>query len=876
MRVYRALLRCYPPAFRARFGTDLVELFTDLHRQAAPRRVRFWWRIARDTMRHGLAERATTRRDARRSPFTPPPPKDAFMTTLLLDLRMAFRSFRSQPGFTAIVVSTLALGIGVTAAMFTIVNAVLLRPLPYDQPDRVVMLFERDPGGATQLVSQPAFEDWQSLTRFSHVALVGSQTANLTGSGEPDRLRAGFVTANFLNVLGVSPAIGRGFAAGEDRRGAPGVAILPHAAWETRFGSDPSILGRTLTLNNEPFQVIGILPRSFEFPFDDIEVYLPVWSWPGLPPPARGTRPLFALGRLADGVTIEEGEAELRQWAAATGAAYPDTNAGWSAQAVPFHTSMVRFVRTPLLLLMGAVVLVLLVACANVANLTLARGSSRDREMALRTALGAPRSRLVRQLLTESLLLAMAGGTLGLLASAAITDALLAIAPALPRGARVAPDGVVLVFTAGISALTGLVFGIVPALRTSRPDLRGGLQEGARATQAGGGRLRRTLVVAELALSLVLLAGAGLLAQSLYRLVTVDVGFRADRLLTMEYRLPRNKYAKPPEQWDVHRRILDRIAAVPGVESAALAGSLPFSGNGGSLVLWRAEDPPPADQRTPTAQYVPVTDRYFETMGLPLAIGRGCGPDDTPQAPLAIVVNQLLADRLWPGTSPVGRQVRAAGVPGAAVVVGVTRGTKHRSFNQTATPQVYGCFSQNPSIFATVAARTTGEPLALARSIQQAIWSVDPDQPMWKIRTMDAMMSASATNERFLAILMSAAAGLALALAALGVYGVMSYTVARRAREVGVRMALGASRGSILGLVLRESVVTVGFGLGLGVLGAVVGSRLLAAQLYEIAPRDPITLIVTAAILGATAIAASLLPALRAAGVDPVVTLRRP
>ncbi|MGE0462566.1 MAG: ABC transporter permease [Vicinamibacterales bacterium] len=881
---YRLLLRCYPASFRARFERDLLELFEDLHSAAAPPRIAFWVHVLIGTLRHGLAERIAMRSQPR--PF-PPRPGDSTMTTLANDLRLAFRSFRSQPAFTVTVIATMALGIGVTSAIFTVVNAVLLRPLPYDRPEQVVMLFERDPRGATAQVSLQTFEDWRArLTTFTHLATFGSQTANLTGVGEPDRLRAAFVSADFFAVLGVSPLLGRGFTEADDQPGAGGVAVLPHGVWTQRFGADPDILGRTITLNNLPFEVIGVLPRSFEFPFDDIEAYLPAAASPeyatltgratrpGLPASTRERRALFVFGRVADGVSLDAASAEMRQVSEQLAAAFPDTNAGWSAEITPFHAVAVRLVRTPLYVLMGAVLLVLLIACFNVANLTLARGTTRAREMAVRAALGAGRRRLAAQLLTESLVLAVAGGTLGLLLGAALTEGLLALAPPLPRSSTIGPDPAVLAFTAVISIVTGLLFGVVPALRGSRVPVRESLQEGSRATDARRGRLRQALVVAELALSLVLLVAAGLLARSLAQMARTDLGFTADGLLTLEYRLPRNKYAEAPQQWDVHRRILESVANLPGIERVALASALPFSGNGNRVAVWRAEDPEPEKGTATVVMAVSITDGYFAAMEIPVIGGRTCSRGDTPGAALAVMVNRHLAERMWPGQSPVGRRVRATGVAGEGVVVGVVGDTIHAGYRAGVGPQLYACFAQSPQIFATMIARTTGDPMASARAVQQAVWAVDPDQPMWKIRSMTSMVASGTGRERLLATLMAAAAVLALGLAAVGVYGVVSYSVTRRAREISVRMALGASRGSILGMVLRETAGVVALGLSLGFLGSLASSRLIANQLHEVAPGDAGTLILTGLVLAFTALMAAALPAARAASADPVTSLR--
>jgi putative ABC transport system permease protein len=869
--VYRTLLRVFPRSFRRRFETDLLDVFTDMYAAAPPPRARFWLRITWATLRHGLAERGVGPRGRQAASA---PPGDSIMTTLIHDLSLALRTCRLQPAFTAAVVITMALGIGVTSSMFTVVNAVLLRPLPYAEPERVVMLFERDPQGSIAQVSLPAFDDWQAaLTTVTPLALFGSQTANLTGAGEPDRLRAGFVSATFLEVLGVAPLLGRDFAAGEDRPGASG-AILTYGTWARRFGADPRILGRSLTLNNQPFDVIGVLPRGFEFPFDEIEVLLPLAASPGAPRPARDQRALFAFGRLATSATREAAAAELKHVAEQAATAHPSTNAGWSADLVPFQSVTVRLVRQPLVLLMGAVSLVLLIACANVANLMLVRGAGRGREMAVRAAMGAGRGRLIRQLVTESVLLALAGGALGLLIGGAMTEGVLALAPPLPRADTIGPDRAVVVFTTVLSLCTGVLFGIVPAVRGSRVDPAAALQHGVRTTESGRGRLRQALIVAELALSLVLLVGAGLLGRSLVQMIRSDPGFDARHVLTMEYRLPRNKYPDARAQWAVHQRIVGSIGAVPGVDVAALASAVPFSGNGARLTIWRAEDAAPDPQLAPTATVLSTTADYFTAMGIPLVGGRTCGDQDGPDAPLVVLVNRVVADRMWPGSDPIGRRLNAEGIPAPAVVIGVTGDTLHASYRGGKGPQVYACLAQTAGLFATVVARTTGDPMASARAVQKAVWTVDPDQPVWKIRSLESLVASGVQRERLVTTLMAAAALLALLLAAVGIYSVVSQSVAQRTREVGVRIALGASRRTILGLILRETGTLVAVGLGLGLVGALAAARLIASQLENVGPRDPWTLAATSILLAATAVAAAVLPARRAASVDPVANLR--
>jgi putative ABC transport system permease protein len=875
---YRLLLRAYPAAFRARFGRDLEELFADLYRSRAAGRSRqrlalFWWHVALDTVRSGLAERLQRQRRLplrvhhARGPST--------MSILFDDVRHAVRALRQQRALSAVILLTVALAIGVNSAIFTVVNAVMLRPLPYADPDRVVKLSMTDRTGAEQLMSVPDYEDLRATLRLiTGLSLMGTQTANLTGVAEPDRLRAGFVTADFFTMLGVAPIIGRGFAPGEDARGAPRTAVLDYRVWQTRFGSDPAVLGRSLTLNNEPHEVIGILPPRFEFPLAESEIWLPYSSLPAQDR-QRGARNWLALGRVAAPASVAEAQAELDRAAAALATAYPETNANWGALLTGLHESSVAAVSRNLRLLMGAVGFVLLIACANVANLLLARASARQREIAVRAALGASRGRIVRQLLIESLLLAGVGGAIGLVLGGALTDGMLALLPNLPRGTLVRPDLSVVLFTAALSIATGVVFGLAPALRLSRPDLRASLGEGSRGGETrGAGRIRAALVVAELALSLVLLAGAGLFIQSLTRLNSVDLGYEPANLLTLEYRLPRNKYPQPSDQIAFHQRVVDQLLALPGVQGAAIARSVPQSGNGGYLAFWRAEDAAPPRDAMPRAQFNAVTTSFFEVMGIPLLDGRACTLADRTDAPLVAIVNRMLAERYWPGESALGKRLRVADVPGEVSVVGVVGNTRPNLLADAVRPQIYGCFSQQPGIFASVAVKTAGEPLALSRSVQRAIWAVDPDQPMWKIRSAESMVSASVQRERFVMLLMLCAAGLALLLAALGTYSVLTYTVRRRAREVGVRVALGATRGNIVRLMLGHTVALTAIGVALGVAGALVLGQLVAAQLYEVSPRDPFTLTATASILAGVALVAAWIPTRRATAMDPLITLR--
>jgi putative ABC transport system permease protein len=876
---YRLLLRIYPRAFRERFGADLEELFVDLYGAHAAHMslsggIRFWRRMVADTTRQGLAERL--RRRSRRLPLQVHRTKGpSIMQRIVEDTGHAVRALRQQGWLSAVVLITLALAIGANSAVFTVVSGVLLRPLPYGEPERVVMLYMVDGTGRDQLLSVPDFEDLRRrLTTITGLSPMGTQTANLTGAGEPDRLRAGFVGADFFTMLRVQPFIGRGFAPGDDAPGARKTAVLEYDVWQTRLGADPGIIGRSLVLNNEPHEVIGVLPRAFEFPLAENDIWLPVSSSP-LQDRKRDSRYLMVFGRVANGVSFEQTDAELKQAADTLAQSYPETNAHWSMRFEDVHALSVMFVQHNLRLLMGAVGCVLLIACANVANLLLARASARQREIAVRAALGASRGRIVGQLLIESLLVAAAGGGLGLALSAALTDAMLTLLPTLPRGQLVGPDARVVAFTAAISVATGIAFGLFPALRLSRPDFRSALNAGARGGEGrSAGRFRAALVVAELALSLVLVTGAGLFIQSLFRLMTVELGYDPTNVLTLEYRLPRNKYPKVEQQLEFHQRVIARIESLPGVRAAAISGSVPQSGNGSSVGFWRAEDAQPTRDAMPRAQANVVSGSYFSALGIPLVEGRTCGPEDVQSSTPSVIVNRLLASRQWPAESPVGKRLRSPDIQGEVVVIGMAGNTRPNLLSQPIAPQLYGCLSQLPGIFATVTVKTTGEPLALARSVQQAIWSVDPDQPMWKIRSAESMVRGSVQRERFVMLMMAFAACLALVLAGVGTYSVLSYTVQRRAREVGIRVALGATRGGIMRLVLAQTMVLTLLGIGAGLAGALAMGQFVATQLYQVSPRDPMVFAITAMILGAVALIAAWLPTCRAASVDPMVTLR--
>jgi putative ABC transport system permease protein len=883
-RLYAILLRAYPRAFRDDVGEEMAATFADRYRdQAARGRLALallWARTLWDTARNATPERlaALADRDQRKRRGA------AGMDTLTQDVRYAVRALAQRPGFTVVAMLTIGLGVGANTAIFSVVNAMLLQPLPYPDADRLVILWTNS-GAGNSPAAWPEYVDWRSQSRsFEEMAVWRPQSVSLTGGGaEPERLTGAFVSASFFDLTGARAQRGRAFRPEEtDPATTQPLAVISHGLWTRRFGADPGILGRTLVLNGKPRTVIGVIGPEFEggrAPFDGwfmgTEVWLPVADFPNANALARGQTELLVAARLRPGVSLDSARADLAVVARRLEQAYPETHAHRAVTVIPLHQELVDGVRPALLILLGAVGLVLLIACANVANLLLARAAHRQRELALRSALGAGRRRLLAQLLTESMVLAVAAGVLGALIGSLGLRGLAALVPAdagLPQ--RLGVDRTVLAFTAGLSLITGVVFGLLPALQASRPDLVAVLREGGRSVGgAARRRFRDGLVVAEIALSLVLLVGAGLLLRSVLALQSADPGFRTDRLLTMEFRLPTSRYAQPAQIAAFFREVLERMRAVPGVESVALVRAVPFSGNGGSSAYEIESTPPPAPGREPRTQTNIVSPDYFRTMGIPLLQGRAVDERDTAEAPPVAVVSATFARTAWPGQEALGKRLRFKDTERWVTVVGVVGDIRHGSFAEAAAAQAYTPHDQDPRIFACVVARTTGDPMAVAAPIRRAIWSVDPEQPVWKVRTMEALLAGARGPARALTILIALFAGVALVLAAVGIYGVMTYVVTQRTREIGIRMALGASARTVVGMVVGRGLMLTAIAIVLGLAGAAALTRTLATLLFGVGPLDPVTFAAAAVVLGALALLASYLPARRAARVDPVVAL---
>ena len=799
------------------------------------------------------------------------------MQILRQDLSYGVRMLTKKPVFTIIAVITLALGIGANTAIFSVVNAVLLRALPYHNANRLIVLSTSSPSGDRNGLSVPEAQDYQTGMRsLEDLTAFQSQSVNVTGGERPDRVRGAFVSANFFKVFNLTPLVGRTFAEGEDRQGGEKLAVVNEKMWRERLNGDANLAGKKLILNGEPFSVIGVVPSSFKEPLDpDVEVWMPVLNYPGNSG-MRAWRQLFAVGHLRPGVSVSQAQAEASTIANQLAQAYPKENAGYNAKLEYFRDLLVSDVRPMLWLLFAAVGVILLIACANLANLLLARGLARQKEIAVRAALGASRWRLIRQLLTETTLIGLLGGVGGLLLAYWGLFALLKLPQNFVNTKEATLDTRVLVFALAVSVITGWLFGLIPALQLARPELQSFLKEGARGSGEGSrwNRVRSAFVVAQVALSLLLLVSAGLLIRSFDKLLRVDVGFKTERLLSLEYRLPRGKYKEPVTQWNFHRQVVERLQEVPGVQSASLVRGLPFSGNGATTSIVLPDREPPPKGMEPEVMFNTAMPNYFETIGIPLLKGRLFGNQDQVNTPVVVVINQTMARRFWPNQDPLGKQVKFVQDGSRATVVGVVGDAKHYWLEEEQRPQMYDAYSQDPGIFATVVIRTTVEPLSLTEPVRRAIWKVDADQPMWKIRTVEFLVDRSTADRRFLMALMGIFATLALVLTIIGLYGVISYLVNQRTQEIGIRMALGAQMGDIMRMVLKQGMVLVFTGVALGLAAAWMLTRLMSRLLYQVSATDPLTFAVIALLLVTIALLACYIPARRATKVDPLVALR--
>jgi putative ABC transport system permease protein len=810
------------------------------------------------------------------------------MSALTQDLRYALRTFSNAPGSTAVALVVLSLGIGVNAAIFSVTSAVLFRTLPYKDPEHVVFLWENNLSKALRLwrLSPADYKEFQTLNRtFDQVGAIRSQSSVLTGGELPERIETAAVSPSVFEILGMAPALGRSFASDEDQPDKNQVALLSAGLWQRRFGRDPNILGKTLSLDGGSFTIIGVAPPRFLIPESQSELWIPYTPDPkDLLPSDQALHVLTVLARLKPGISRERAQNEVRIIAEQLAREYPNTNAGFSVDLVPLRDQLVGDIRPTLGMLMAAVLAVLLIACVNVAHLLLARAGAREKEIAVRTALGANPGRLVRQLLTESVLLAVMAGFLGLLLAYWGTWILAKLAPAaLAQTGEIPMDWRVLAFTLGVSVITGVVFGMAPALSSARSNLNLVLRSGGRGGSASRtrSRVRDVLLVCEVACSAALLIAAGLLIRSLVRLQEVNPGFRTDHVLTMQLSLPRVRYPglKAGLFYD---GLLRRVAQIAGVQAVGVCRFLPLSGRDASANFQIEGRPRLRTADQPRANFRAASGGYFTALGIPLLGGRLFDSRDDQQTPKVVIINQTAARRYFPDDNPIGKRILSGFDDNQwSTIVGVVGDVKHAGLDADTNPETYYHYLQIPPeamnlVEGTMALviRTSGDPAAMTSAVRRELRALDPSQPVFNVRTMQDVLEGSVAQPRFRTFLVGAFAGLALVLAALGLYGVVAYSVSQRTTELGIRTALGAQPGGILKLVVFRAVGLAAIGLGIGVAVSVAGSRMIARFLFGVSPADPITLAGTCLIILLVALAASLVPGFRAAKVDPAIALR--
>jgi predicted permease len=803
------------------------------------------------------------------------------MDSLVQDVRFAIRVLRKSPAFTVVAVLTLALGIGANAAIFSLVRAILLQPLPYRDADRLVMIWN-EYGGKPASNSPPDYLDRKKESRtLDEIAAFRAVSLNLSGTGTPQRVPAARVTASFFSTLGVPPELGRVFSASEDVPGNNSVVVLSHGCWQRRFGGDSSLVGRSVRLNGQPHTVVGVMPPDFNALLPDQEAWVPIAFTPQqMSDDNRGNEYLDVIARYKPQVDPAQVEAEMDAIAATVPERIQDRrdfllSASWGAQVVPLREQFVGDARPALLVLTCAVGLVLLIACANVGNLLLARATKREREVALRAALGAGRGRIVRQLLVESVLLSAMGGAAGLLLAHGGAWLARKLGPAtVPLLERVDVDASVLLFLLGVSVASGILFGLLPVLRLARGDLHASLKEG-KGNVGGSGRQRLggTLVVAEFAISLILLTGTGLLLRSLGRLVQVDPGFESENRLTVALSLPAASYRDGARREAFFRTLLARLESLPGVVSAGAVQSLPLAGTEDTSTVALEGRPTPAGQAEPSAEYRMVTPGYRRAMGIPLVKGRDFDGRDSADGARVMMVNELAARRFWPNEEPIGKRI-SFGDTRWYEVVGVTGSVRHKGLDVAGREQVYIPHAQDPVPNMYLVLHSSVSPEPMSRAIRQAVSELDGDLPIYDVKTMADRLDRSLALRRSGVAVLVAFASAALLLAAVGLHGVMAYSIAQRTREIGIRMALGAQRREVLGMVVGQGMKLALAGAAVGTLGALFVMRLLEGLLYGVKPDDAPTLVAGAFLLGTVALFACYLPARRATGVDPVVALR--
>lgn len=798
------------------------------------------------------------------------------METLFRDVRYGFRGLLKRPGFTVIALVALALGIGANTAIFSLVNAVVLRPLPYPEPDRLVWVWGSFSGGNRASVSPPDYLDYRSQNKsFEQLAATVSVTASatLTGSGEPERLNASVVTGNYFQALGVTPLLGRGFSLDNEQSGNDQVTVLSHELWQRRFGGDPGIVNKRIILDSKSFEVIGIMPKDLTFP-QNADLWVPLSFDRDEGMKVRAAHFLRPIGRLKPGVSVAQAQADTDAIAAQLEQQFPKSNTTWKLRLEPLRERLIGNSRSGLFILFGAVGFVLLIACANVANLLLVRATARQKEIALRTALGASRMRIVRQLITESLLLAVVGGALGALLAAWGIDLLVTLTrDSVPPTAIVKIDATVLGFTFLVSLLTGLLFGLVPAFRTVKLNLSDTLKEGAKSSEATfRNRTRSLLVVFESALAVVLLVGAGLLVRSLIALQNTNPGFDANNVLTLRVDLPRGKYDTAEKSSNFYQQLEQRLAGVPGIESVGLITELPLSGQPNDTPFTVEGRPPVAPGEEFGTDFRRVNQKYFEAMRIPLLRGRNFTEQEVRDNAQVVVVSEALVNTAFPNEEPLGKRLVTNLSDKPFEIVGIVGDIRHRSLEFQPYAAMYMPTVQSGRM--NVVLRTQGDPLSLVPAVRKEVQAIDRDQPIAAVRTMDEWVDRSTATPRYRTTLLGLFAGLAMILAATGIYGVMSYSVAQRTHEIGVRMALGARRGDVLRLVVSQGMLLVVVGLAIGLIAAFGLTRLMESLLFGVTAKDPITFVIVAGLLAAVAFIACYIPARRATKVNPLTALR--
>ncbi len=799
--------------------------------------------------------------------------------TVVNDVRFGVRSLWKTPAFTAVAVLVLGLGIGANTAMYSVVKGVLLQSLPYAEPDRLVILSEHHVASADKKigVSPANYRDWlEQNSCFEEMAILSDGgRANVTGGGDPEEIQAQIVTPSFFAVLGVQPLLGRVFAEDEGRRGRNKVVVLSHSFWQARFGGAANILGQSVTLNRENYEIIGVMPPAFRFLESEARLWVPTTIDPSADYRASSGRFMQSFARLKAGVSIDQAQAEMSQLAKRLEAKHPEFNSGWSVRVLPLQEALVRDLRLILLVLLAATAFVLLIACANVANLLLSRAAARKQELAIRAALGAGRTRLVRQLLTESVLLALMGGLLGVLLAYWGLELVTTFGEAVvPRLSGIAIDRRVLAFTVAISLLTGLLFGLLPSLQASRAELNDALKRGAHGSaRTRGGTMRNALLVSEVSLALVLLIGAGLMIRSFMRLQSVESGFDPARVLTLQFGLAGDNYKEPHQILGFFREAEERIAALPGVVNVGAINYLPLTGPASATNVKFVARPAAAPGETPNTAVRVITPTYFGAMGIPLLKGRMLDERDGRDSRV-LVINETFAKTYFPNEEPLGKQIIVNWETDEPdEIVGVVGDVRETSLDQQASPAVYWPHGRVPYAKMALIIRASRDPVSLASAAQKQVRSMEPDQPI-HVRTMEQVIAKSIARPRFNTLLLAIFAGVALVLASVGLYGVMNYSATQRTHEVGIRMALGATRADIMRLVVGNGMLLTLIGIGIGVLASIGLTRVMQRFLFGVGATDAVTFIGVSALLIVVALVANYIPARRATRVNPVIALR--